>query len=168
MLRPHSLVLIKFFHQPVFTQLTPTLCNNSTNWKFFRDYLDASTNCNIPLNIPEQIEVAVVKFINLIQDAEWISTKQPEFERKFNSFPNHIMQLIKHKRKQKYMWQKQKTSHNKKKFNAITKEIKQSILKHCNDEFHTSPTYLLMTRQTIFYGKSPKTKTDSRLIISCH
>ena len=34
------------------------------------------------------------------------------------------MQLTKHKRKQKYIRQKQKTQHNKKKLNALTKEVK--------------------------------------------
>ena len=127
--------------------------------------MNASTDCNISLKTPEQIEATVVKFTNVIQDAEWISTKQPEFERKFNSFPKHIMQLIKHKRKQKYIWQKQKTLHNKKELNAITKEVKQSILKHCNNEFHA---YLsnLSFHDYINYSLWKATKKLKRPVVS--
>ncbi|CAK9829625.1 Probable RNA-directed DNA polymerase from transposon X-element [Anthophora retusa] len=52
------------------------------------------------------------------------------------------MQKIKEKRKFKSIWQRQKTPTNKRRLNAITKEVKHLIQTHCNEEFHTYITNL--------------------------
>ena len=55
--------------------------------------------------------------------AGWMSTKSVKYKLQFNLYPDHIIQKINLKRKLKYKWQKQKTPSNKKRLNAITKEV---------------------------------------------
>ncbi|XP_017795706.1 PREDICTED: RNA-directed DNA polymerase from mobile element jockey-like [Habropoda laboriosa] len=139
----HSPILLDYLHQPVITQAMTTLCNNTTNWAHFKNYLEVNINCNIPLKTPEQIESAVINFTNLIQEAGWMSTKPAKCKRQFNSYPEHIIQKIKLKH------------------NAITKEVKQLILQHCNDEFH-SYIYSLSPNEDTNYSLWKATKRFKR------
>ncbi|XP_017794534.1 PREDICTED: RNA-directed DNA polymerase from mobile element jockey-like [Habropoda laboriosa] len=105
----HSPILLDYIHQPVITQAMTTLCNNTTNWAHFKNYLEVNINCNIPLKTPEQIESAVINFTNLIQEAGWMSTKPAKCKRQFNSYPEHIIQKV---AKAKKFFQQKKTKRN--------------------------------------------------------
>lgn len=119
----HSPVLIDFSSKAMYTNVTNHLYSNSTNWVQFKKYLEAKIDSNMPLNIPEQIKSAVMNFVDVIQDASWIATKQVKNDKKYLSFATYILQKIKFKCKLKSNWQKHKTQLNESRLNIKTTAI---------------------------------------------
>jgi hypothetical protein len=113
----HSPVLIDFSSKAMYMNVTNHLYN-STNWVQFQKYLEAKINSNMPLNIPEQIELAVMNFVDIIQETSSITTKQVENNKNYLSFEAYILQEIKFKYKLKSNWQKHKTQLNECRLNA--------------------------------------------------
>ena len=107
----------------MYTNVTNHLYSNSTNWVQFKKYLEAKIDSNMPLNIPEQIKSAVMNFVDVIQDASWIATKQVKNDKKYLSFATYILQKIKFKCKLKSNWQKHKTQLNESRLNIKTTAI---------------------------------------------
>ncbi len=85
----HSPVLLKYMHKPVFTEIAPPLCSNTTNWELFKKHIEENINCSVPLKTPDQFELAVINFTSLMKDACCASTKTNRGQKKTEFLPRN-------------------------------------------------------------------------------
>ena len=131
----HTPIILEYISKPLLYNKSELLCNKTTKWQTFKELIENKINYNIPLKTPEHIEQAVATLIEIIQEAAWATTTYESNSRQSKIIPQDILDKIREKRKAKAKWQKQRTRENKKNLNKFTKELKNKIREHHNNEF---------------------------------
>ncbi|XP_017762233.1 PREDICTED: RNA-directed DNA polymerase from mobile element jockey-like [Eufriesea mexicana] len=105
----------------------PKLHNSKTDWDTFRDSITENVNLNIRLKNPEELEVATINFISLIQHAAKIVTPQPKLQNSTQFTPIEIKKLIIDKRGARAKWQRYRSPTDKTIYNRISNTLKGKL-----------------------------------------
>lgn len=109
----------------------PSLINNKTNWYLFQRYVTESTDLNVSLKTPYEIEEELDSFIKNIQEAAWTCT--PQYVKTCRtSSTEEVKTVLKEKRKARKKWQQCRTSENKNRLNQLCNKLKQIL--HNNEQ----------------------------------
>jgi len=131
----HSPIILNLYSNIQMIENSAKLFSRKTNWMAFRYHLDDLINTNISLKNEEELEFAVVKFTQAIQNAAWEATPDSNnlSYKKRNSCSNSITDMIKLKRKLRQKWQLSRSISLKTQLNQITKTLKYEIAKEKNE-----------------------------------
>lgn len=109
------------------------LHTRKTNWSLFKELVENSLDCKIPLTTDEEVTQAVETFNNCIQQAAWDATPETvDQAQDLYLYPKYILDLLKKKRQARKKWQTTKYPPDKAKFNKLASELKQALTNNKN------------------------------------
>lgn len=113
------------------------LHNRFTDWNNFREELDATITCNVPLQCENDIDMAINLLTTSIQQAAWNSTPQKSNGNKSNNhdIPQNIKIAIAQKRRLRRIWQNSRQPVDKRNFNNATQILKRMLFHIKNESF---------------------------------
>lgn len=123
----HSAVILKLSEDIVKKATKPVLTNSSTDWVSFRLELDSKIDLSISLQTIEDLEDASEKFIKLIQDSAWANTKIRNSRKIVTTYPEHILNKVREKRRARKRWQQSRDPSDKNILNNITQQLSREI-----------------------------------------
>ena len=123
----HSPVYLTLSSNIVEKESNPYLTNKYTDWEYFRNLLVSNTNIVPEAETEEDLDEAIIKLTNSIQDAAWKST--PIIKRKLpgRNYPTEVRNMVKEKRKLRRRWQRTRNPEIKTLLNSKTKELSLTI-----------------------------------------
>lgn len=144
----HSPILVTVNHSVQLKQKNPSVHSKFTNWPRFRQIVNETLSINVPLKDDNDIENAVKMFTTVIQNAGWESTpKTTYFNKKTSIHPEIKIKLIE-KRKLRRRWQNSRHPEDKRKLNIVTKEVKELLTQHTQQEMEDRLSHLTATKET--------------------
>lgn len=134
----HSVILLTLSSVPQPRTQNPTLTPGPMNWDLFQEHLTQSINLNIPLKTSSDVDEAVLKFTEAIQDSALNSSRQRTrlpFHPK-PQLPDHIRDLLAAKRRARALWQRTRYPSDRTSFNRLTRLLKTALAKHRSESFN--------------------------------
>lgn len=121
-------------HTPIIIQARLFMDNSNlshhfiskTDWNYFKEDLENSINCNIPLKTQEDIDLAIGSFYDKIRSATDAATTKVKVSKK-RSTSIEIANIIAEKRRLRKIWQKTRTPEHKHKLNVVIKELRRKL-----------------------------------------
>jgi transposase len=135
----HSAVVATIYIDIVKKEKQPSLYTKNTNWSLFKEKLDILIDLNIPLKTTTQVEDAVQKLTQVIQEAAWQATPDRGVTHIKENIASSVKENIANKRKLREQWRRERTPENKRKLNKATKDLK-NLLHKINYLSKLSPT----------------------------
>jgi len=138
----HFSVLLTLNASSPIQQISPKLFNRFTDCLKFHDTVNENIKLNIRLNIPDDIDLAVMNLTNIIQTAAWSTTitnsSTPHIS---NPLPEIIRTLITEKCRARACYQRTRLLSHEKMYNQLAHSLKK-----------TSSLPLKKTRQSYVIG----------------
>lgn len=140
-------------HSPVIIQAKSIINNsnhpqqyiNKINWNLFKDNLEKSIDCNIPLKSNDNINDAIDSFCSKIRLAIDSATTKVYVRRK-GFISTEIANIITEKRRLRKLWQKFRIPEYKHKLNAVIKHLKRELRREKQEGFETYLNSLSSTK----------------------
>lgn len=125
----HSAVILKVSEKVVEKLKKPTLSDKSTNWEGYKSDLEREIDVSIPLNSIDQLDIAVEELTKKVQWAAWKNTKTSKLISRKTSpcYPEHILSLVREKRKARKRWQQSRDPADKTVLNNLTQQLSRNI-----------------------------------------
>lgn len=118
-------------HSPVMLIYTKTLKTlvrqGRVNYKQVKSNLQLKINPNVPLKSPDDIDEAVRNLSTVIRDEITAATQSPTSDLTSHQFSDEIRFMITEKRKQRKRWQTTRCPEEKRKFNVMCRELKETL-----------------------------------------
>ncbi|KAL1122041.1 hypothetical protein AAG570_003447 [Ranatra chinensis] len=128
----YSPVLLTISLDPVIIPRPPNLTPGLTDWDYFRHSLDSNINLSTPLKTPTDLDDAVHRFTQHIQQSAWLSsqsqTRPPRLQ--YYNLPQHIRQLITAKRRARSRWQRSRYPSDRQHYDSIANELRNVLSCH--------------------------------------
>lgn len=122
----HSPLIVTLSTSAIRRTRPPKLHTKKTNWYEFKNLL-SNIHYAPPLKTTEELDEAIVKLNQFIEEAAWAATP-PEKETEFqNHCTDNAKQKIMEKRKLRKQWQQTRSPHDKAKLNKAVKEVKKIL-----------------------------------------
>ena len=141
----HSPIIIKMDSQIKNKHINNLPYNKQTNWVLYREILNEKINCNISLKSNTELENAIENLNVNIHKALHIATPHNKLQLKVINLPQEIIKI---KRKLRAIWQRNRSKHNKRIFNAATRDLKNSIKENINNNIQNYLEKLSPTANT--------------------
>ncbi len=126
----HSPIILNLHSNIQMVEKPVKLFNRKTNWDAFGHKLNDLLDLHISLKNEEELDVAVLKLTQNIQEAAWAAT--PDYNKARHDGRNlhayHIKEMINLKRKIRQRWQSSRSASLKNQLNQLTKTLKYEIL----------------------------------------
>lgn len=144
----HSAVILKLSEKIVRKSTKPSLSNSSTDWLSFKLEISSRIDLTIPLNSPDDVDIASENFIKLIQTTAWGNTKFVNYRKVCNNYPEYIMTKLKDKRKARKRWQQSRDPSDKNVLNNITQQLSREIKKYKENSLKNYISNLSVEKET--------------------
>ena len=126
----HSPVLLTLNLHPIQSPRSPSLIAGSTNWNKFQILLDTRIDLHIPLKTSDDIDSAVHKFTEVIQQSAWesLETRRSSFLNTSSYYlPQYIRLLITAKRRARAAWQRSRYPSDYRSFKHLSRQLHSKL-----------------------------------------
>jgi hypothetical protein len=148
----HSPIILTIDSRPLLMNLRASLTMGMVNWNQFRDILMNTTELNIRLKTQIDIENAVEKLTQHIQEACWESSDCNQHKSlRIKNVPIHIRELIVAKRRCRRAWQLNRYPRLKNELNRLTRHLKTVLKQHREDRFMNFSERLTTRNKSLWY-----------------
>ena len=125
----HSAVILTISETAIQKEVRPVLVNRTTDWDSFRKDLDSELNLSVPLKTSAELDIAVEKYVSIIQTAAWNNTKVINRKTVGINYPVEVRNLVREKRRLRRKWQQSRDPTDKTSLNNETQQLKREIQK---------------------------------------
>lgn len=93
----HSPVILTTTEALITNEKPPRLTNGKTDWKGFKKDVQDNTELSVSLKTPYELEVAVDRFVDIVQKAAWNNTPHQQRTPDYNcvKYPQEIIDMVK-------------------------------------------------------------------------
>ncbi|PNF38784.1 RNA-directed DNA polymerase from mobile element jockey [Cryptotermes secundus] len=125
----HTPVIATISTEVVNKKTIPRLHNRRTDWADYRMKIEQAINLHISLKTPDELDIALTNFINILKEAALHATPIPTTQTRSINIPTEIKKLIADKRRARKTWQLSHAPADRTVYNRATNKLRAEIKK---------------------------------------
>lgn len=159
----HSPIIATVSSFIIYRNRITRLHNSRTNWENYRMKVDYTITSDMSLKTPEDIEIAVTNFNNIITKAIEEATPNITLPTKNFNISEEIKELIALKRRARAIWHQTHSPADKNKLNRATNRLKSKIKEAKEISFHNYVSNLKRSDNSIWKPIKNRKKPTSHI-----